>query len=222
MPRAPQHPLTLLSSLKLLLPPRLQRPPRLLRLQPRVPQLKSKFQILPLRFKKIIRPKSIAFLRRKPRSRVFKRVRDVEQASAKGKEELASEFKKRKIEAEMAEKEWRTLERILEAKVHAVEFKASSEMKNIKIEFAQLSFIKGYELCQKNVTNKFAELDLSFLDEGASDDEAGPSITTADLPPIEPFSTAPPVTSALSAAEDPAPKETAPNSSTTLEVGGPK
>ena len=51
------------------------------------------------------------------------------------------------------------------------EFKASSEMKGIKVEFAQLSFIKGYELCQKNVADKFPELDLGFLGKGASDDE---------------------------------------------------
>ncbi|EHA8588750.1 hypothetical protein COCNU_scaffold006562G000020 [Cocos nucifera] len=145
-------------------------------------------------------------------------VRDVERASAKAKEELASEVeKRRKIEVEMAEKERQTSKWILEAKVQTVEeFKASSEMKNIKVEFTQLSFIKGFKLCQKNGIDKFPELDLSFLDEGASDDKVRPSTSIVDLPPVEPSSTAPLVTSAPSVVEEPAPTEVAPNSSADL------
>ena len=124
----------------------------------------------------------------------------------------------------MVEKKWQTLEKILEVKVQAIEeFKASSEMKNKKIEFALLSFIKRFELCQKNVTDKFFELDLSFLDEGAFDDEAGPSTIVADLPPVDSSSTMPPIASAPSTVEEPTSIEVALNSSTAPpEVGGPK
>ena len=58
------------------------------------------------------------------------------------------------------------------------EFKASTEMKKLKVEFGQAAFNKGFELCQEKMVMKFPELDLSFLDE-ASEDEAGPSAAAA-------------------------------------------
>ena len=60
------------------------------------------------------------------------------------------------------------------------EFKASTEMRDLNIKFVQDAFIKGFELCQEKMVKKFPELDLSFLDE-ASEDEAGPSPTTAAI-----------------------------------------
>ena len=53
------------------------------------------------------------------------------------------------------------------------EFKASSEMEDLKVQFGQDAFIKSFELCQEKVAGRFLELDLSFLNE-ASDDEARP------------------------------------------------
>ena len=58
------------------------------------------------------------------------------------------------------------------------EFKASTEMKKLKVEFGQAAFNKGFELCQEKMVEKFPELDLSFLDE-ASEDEVGPSTVVA-------------------------------------------
>ncbi|XP_073113514.1 uncharacterized protein [Elaeis guineensis] len=67
-----------------------------------------------------------------------------------------------------------------EAGARAVEeFKASSEMKDLKVQFGQDAFIKGFELCQEKVAGRFPELDLGFLNE-ASDDEARPSEVTID------------------------------------------
>ena len=71
---------------------------------------------------------------------------------------------------------------ISEAGARAVEeFKASSEMEDLKVQFDQDAFIKGFELCQEEVAGRFFELDLDFLNE-ASDDEARPSKATAGLP----------------------------------------
>ena len=64
------------------------------------------------------------------------------------------------------------------------DFKASFKMKDIKVDFAKVAFIKGFELCQRSVIKKFLELNLNFLD-GGSDDEAGPSAAGTDLPSIE-------------------------------------
>ena len=79
---------------------------------------------------------------------------------------------------------------VSEAGARAVEeFKASFEMEDLKVQFGQDAFIKGFELCQKKVAGRFFELDLSFLNE-ASDDEAGPSEATVGPPPIGTSSTA--------------------------------
>ena len=69
------------------------------------------------------------------------------------------------------------------------EFKASSEMEDLKIQFGQDAFIKGFELCQEKVAGRFFELDLGFLNE-ASDDEARPSEVASGPPPIGTSSTA--------------------------------
>ena len=68
------------------------------------------------------------------------------------------------------------------------EFKTSSEMRDLKVQFGQAAYFKGFELYQEKVVGKFFKLDLGFLDE-ASDDEAGPSEATASLPPVETSST---------------------------------
>ena len=81
----------------------------------------------------------------------------------------------RKAEAEVANLAEQILVLISEARALAVEeFKASAEMRDLKVQFGQEAFIKGFELCQEKVARKFSELDLSFLGE-ESEDEAGPS-----------------------------------------------
>ncbi|XP_073116244.1 uncharacterized protein [Elaeis guineensis] len=69
------------------------------------------------------------------------------------------------------------------------EFKASSEMEDLKVWFGQDAFIKGFELCQEKVAGRFLELDFGFLNE-ASDDEARPSEVASGPPPIGTSSTA--------------------------------
>ena len=122
----------------------------------------------------------------------------------------------------MVEKERQTLEQILKAKAQAVwDFKASFEMKDIKVNFAKEAFIKEFELCQRNMIEKFSKLDLSFLD-GRSDDEVGPSIVDANLPSVELSFATPPSTLAKPAPE-PKAVPGAPSSSTASppEVGDP-
>ena len=68
------------------------------------------------------------------------------------------------------------------------EFKASSEMEDLKVQFGQDAFIKGFKLCQEKVAGRFFELDLGFLDE-ASDDEIRPSEAATDPPPAGTSST---------------------------------
>ena len=95
----------------------------------------------------------------------------------------------RRVEAEVANMAEQIPTLVSEARGQAMEeFKASIEMKKLKVEFGQAAFNKGFELCQKKMIMKFSELDLSFLDE-ASEDEAGPSTAvaaTADHPPEVP------------------------------------
>ena len=45
------------------------------------------------------------------------------------------------------------------------EFKVSSVMEDLQVQFGQDAFIKGFELCQKKVAGRFLELDLGFLNE---------------------------------------------------------
>ena len=63
------------------------------------------------------------------------------------------------------------------------EFKASSEMEDLQVQFSQDAFIKGFKLCQEKVVRKYPKLDLDFLDE-ASDDEVGPSEAAVGPPPV--------------------------------------
>ena len=82
---------------------------------------------------------------------------------------------------------------VSEARGQVVEdFKASTEMKKLKVEFGQAAFNKGFELCQEKMIVKFPELDLSFLDE-ASVDEAGPSTADAAAVVHPPEVPSPPV-----------------------------
>ena len=60
-------------------------------------------------------------------------------------------------------------------------FKSSKAMEDIKVTFAQEAFLKGFKLCQRRMTEKFFELDLSFLMGESFDDEAGPYTTTTNL-----------------------------------------
>ena len=92
----------------------------------------------------------------------------------------------RRAEAEVANMAEQIPTLVSEARGQVVEFKASTEMKKLKVEFSQATFNKGFELCQEKMVMKFPELDLSFLDE-ASKDEARPSTAVAAtaIPPPE-------------------------------------
>ncbi|EHA8586355.1 hypothetical protein COCNU_scaffold000208G000030 [Cocos nucifera] len=59
------------------------------------------------------------------------------------------------------------------------EFKASSEIRNLNVEFGQEVFIKGFELYEGRVAWRFFELDLKFLKK-EDDIEAGPSDVAVD------------------------------------------
>ena len=74
------------------------------------------------------------------------------------------------------------------------EFKASVEIRDLKVQFGQEAFIKGFKLCQEKVARKFSELDLSFLSE-ESEDEVGPSSAATDVAaPVPGTSSSPPPT----------------------------
>ncbi|KAG1327776.1 hypothetical protein COCNU_01G017100 [Cocos nucifera] len=60
------------------------------------------------------------------------------------------------------------------------EFKTSSEMKDLNITFSQKAFNKDFELYEGRIAQRFLELDLDFLEEEETDEEAGPSSTGAD------------------------------------------
>ena len=93
------------------------------------------------------------------------------------------------------------------------EFKASSEMKDLNIVFGQKAFIKGFELCEGRMAQKFSELDLSFLKE-EPDEEAGPSSTAANPSPAEPTpSPSEPTTKVCKPAQEPKAVESTPTSS---------
>ena len=99
------------------------------------------------------------------------------------------EEERKKAVVEVSELKVQILTLVLKATVWAVEeFKTSSEIRDLKVEFGQAVFIKSFELCQEKVVGKFSELDLGFLDE-ASDVEVGPSEAAASLPPAKTSST---------------------------------
>ena len=102
----------------------------------------------------------------------------------KAKEELALEIERRKkAENKIAKKE----RQISEVKEQVVlDFKVSNDLENININFANEAFIRGFKLCQRNVVEKFSELDFSFLTVESSDEEAEPSTTSTDLPTTKP------------------------------------
>ena len=98
---------------------------------------------------------------------------------AREEERQTLEESVRKAEAEVANLAEQILVLVSEARALAVEeFKASAEMRDLKVQFGQKVFIKGFELCQEKVASKFSELDLSFLDK-ASEDKVRPSPTAA-------------------------------------------
>ena len=100
------------------------------------------------------------------------------------------EEERKKAEAEVSELKEQFLTLVLEARVRAVEeFKTSFEKRDLKVQFGQATFIKGFELCQEKMVGKFFELDLGFLDK-ASEDEAGPFEAAIGLPPVGTSSTA--------------------------------
>ena len=89
---------------------------------------------------------------------------------AREKERQTSEETVRKAEAEVAHLVEQTPVLVSEARVLAVEeFKASTEMRDLNVQFGQEAFTKGFELCQEKVARKFFELDLSFLGEESED-----------------------------------------------------
>ncbi|EHA8588729.1 hypothetical protein COCNU_scaffold006509G000010 [Cocos nucifera] len=93
------------------------------------------------------------------------------------------EERRKKIEAKITELKEQVSRQILEAKAQAVEvFKVCSEMRDLNVKFNQEAFIKRFEFCKDRIANKFFELDLSFLVEGAPYDEVGSSTIAADLP----------------------------------------
>ena len=99
----------------------------------------------------------------------------------------------RRAEAEVANMVEQIPTLVSEARSQAVEeFKTSTEMKKLKIEFGQAAFNRGFELYQKKMVIKFLELDLSFLDE-ASEDEAEPSTTVGATTVHPPEVPSPPV-----------------------------
>ncbi|EHA8586318.1 hypothetical protein COCNU_scaffold000183G000010 [Cocos nucifera] len=58
-------------------------------------------------------------------------------------------------------------------------------MRDLNVKFDQLAFIKGFELYEDKVVSKFSELDLSFLGDEVSDEEAGPSTAVTDPSPTK-------------------------------------
>ncbi|EHA8589349.1 hypothetical protein COCNU_scaffold009332G000010 [Cocos nucifera] len=65
------------------------------------------------------------------------------------------------------------------------EFKTSSKMRNLNIEFGQQAFINGFELCEGRVVRRFPELDLHFLKEEEDNIEAGPDDAIVDPSSVE-------------------------------------
>ncbi|EHA8587749.1 hypothetical protein COCNU_scaffold003121G000010 [Cocos nucifera] len=95
------------------------------------------------------------------------------------------EEKKKEVEIKVIELEVKMSKSISEVAARAMEeFKASFKMKDLNIAFSQKAFIKGFELYEGNVAQKFSELDLSFLEEEL-DKEMGPSNATADPSPAK-------------------------------------
>ena len=62
------------------------------------------------------------------------------------------EEERKKAEAEVSELKVQILTLVSETMVRVVEeFKTSFEMRDLKVEFGQAAFIKGFELCQEKV-----------------------------------------------------------------------
>ena len=75
---------------------------------------------------------------------------------AREEERQILEESAREAEAEVANLVEQTSILVSEARAFAVEeFKASAEMRDLKFQFGQEAFIKGFELCQEKVARKF-------------------------------------------------------------------
>ncbi|KAG1330982.1 hypothetical protein COCNU_02G009500 [Cocos nucifera] len=96
------------------------------------------------------------------------------------KEERKKEVKNKvaQLKAQMVKSISKVMTRAME------EFKASSKMRNLNVEFGQQAFIKNFELYEGRVTRRFFELDLNFLKE-EEDTEAEPSDAAVDPSSIE-------------------------------------
>ncbi|KAG1370929.1 hypothetical protein COCNU_16G000230 [Cocos nucifera] len=110
--------------------------------------------------------------------------------STRLKAALALEEERRKeAENKVAELKARMAKSISKAMTQAMkEFKTSSEMRNLNVEFSQEAFIKDFELCEGRVAQRFPKLDLSFLEEEEDEVDMGPSDAVVDPPFIEPAS----------------------------------
>ena len=109
---------------------------------------------------------------------------------AREEERQILEESARKAEAEVTHLVEQSSVLVSEARALAVEeFKASTEMRDLNVQFGQEAFTKGFELCQEKVASKFLELNLSFLEE--SEDEAGPSSAATAVAPSAPGSPPP-------------------------------
>ncbi|EHA8588573.1 hypothetical protein COCNU_scaffold005839G000010 [Cocos nucifera] len=110
-------------------------------------------------------------------------LRKEEFISARLKAALAlEEERKKEAKIKVIELEAQMAKSFLKMMIQAMEeFKASSKMRNLNVEFGQQAFIKGFELCEGQVARKFLELDLSFLkEEQTVDGEAKPSTAVVD------------------------------------------
>ena len=96
----------------------------------------------------------------------------------------------RKAEAEVAHLAEQTPVLVSKARTLAVEeFKASTEMRELNVQFGLEEFTKGFELCRERVASRYPDLDLDFLEE--SEDEASPSSTAIAVAPPAPSSPPP-------------------------------
>ena len=130
------------------------------------------------------------------------------------KESALESERRKKAEAKVAERE----KQVVEAKKQAIQdFKASRKLEDIKIEFAEEAFGKGFDLCQQKVAERFPDLDLGFLMGDSSKDEVEPPTAGADLPyakstTTEPAEPTPTPTKEIAPAEATSSSSTAPPS----------
>ncbi|KAG1366975.1 hypothetical protein COCNU_13G007650 [Cocos nucifera] len=92
----------------------------------------------------------------------------------------------KEVENKVAELEARMAKSISKVMTQSMEkFKASSEMRNLNVEFGQEAFIKNFKLYKGRMARRFFELDLSFLEEEEDEVDTGPSDAAVDPSFIE-------------------------------------